>query len=1095
MNNLGDFSLNNIITLQQIISKTIISCQKYKSLNIYGSNELNICISTLEEKFNILNFLQINIVSHSELSKTIMQIKNDLILILKNFGTESIKDIIYLAFDNFYIKDNFTNNSLSNKFELLDTYTHPISFKVIEWKNNNQINNKKIIKKNRIIDEPSIIENSENLECFDLSRTNKDFYIRVYGINICLHDYKNRKTYVVACITDDIIFTCINSIFLSNKINNLNKIISKDTNNSNNSNNNSNNSNNSNNNSNNNEYWNNFFNSLSLNKILIYSESELHENYQSILIQLDLIKQKTITQVVKEFISNELYGQRNIIIQLLIKSNEKDFQYLSYLLYDLLSSENNNKIDTTEQTLLYNSLPWNCKKLFQSAMKQTINYTNKLNDFDNNKIPLEQQICLMKTSDSIKEKAILKLKEIKAKSEDSGSKAKQYLEGLLKIPFGVIKEENILTIIDETHKLFNTIINNINKQNVFSYDLQILQKEKYINIEILDNIKIIEETYIKQLEQFHYDELIKNIKLFKKEHLVNMHIYINQLIKTNNIEYKKLNYSGKKMILLQENVIEFIKNVAIKNNMIDNIYEKFSKIILTKNFNPHILEIKKNISTIKNNISDVSFYMEDVTRELDKSVHGHEKAKRQISRIIGQWINGEKSGYCFGFEGPPGIGKTSLAKKGIANCLKDEYGKSRPFSFIAVGGSANGSTLEGHNYTYVGSTWGRIVDILIDSKCMNPIIFIDELDKISKTEHGRELIGILTHLIDPTQNDSFQDKYFSGINLDLSKALFIFSYNDVELIDRILLDRIHRIKFNHLSLDEKIVICRNYILPEIYKKMGFENIININDDVIQYIIKTYTNESGVRKLKEILFDIFGEINLELLTNMEHVTKLPVNITIDNIKTNYLKNRPQHTIKKICDTDSVGVVSGLWANGLGQGGLLPIEARLLPSSTFLDLKLTGMQGDVMKESMNVARTLAWELLDNDIKSKLQKSFEKTKSQGIHIHVPEGATPKDGPSGGAAITTVIYSLLSNKVINKSFAMTGEICLQGKVTAIGGLNLKILGGIEAGATNFIYPKDNQKDYDEFYEKLDNKEILEGISFYPVDNIHDVFKIIFID
>ena len=132
------------------------------------------------------------------------------------------------------------------------------------------------------------------------------------------------------------------------------------------------------------------------------------------------------------------------------------------------------------------------------------------------------------------------------------------------------------------------------------------------------------------------------------------------------------------------------------------------------------------------------------------------------------------------------MGKTTLAKK-LANCLKDKNGDARPYSFIAIGGSSNGSTLDGHNYTYVGSTWGKIVDILIEKKCMNPIIFIDELDKVSKTEHGKEIIGILTHLIDSTQNDSFQDKYFSNIDLDLSKALFIFSYNDVELIDKILL--------------------------------------------------------------------------------------------------------------------------------------------------------------------------------------------------------------------------------------------------------------------------------------------------------------------
>ena len=137
--------------------------------------------------------------------------------------------------------------------------------------------------------------------------------------------------------------------------------------------------------------------------------------------------------------------------------------------------------------------------------------------------------------------------------------------------------------------------------------------------------------------------------------------------------------------------------------------------------------------------------MEGITNTINNSVHGHNNAKRQLERIIGQWITGEQSGYCFGFEGPPGVGKTSLAKKGLAKCLKDNEGVERPFSFIAMGGASNGSTLAGHNYTYVGSTWGKIVDILMESKCMNPIIFIDELDKISNTENGKELTGILTH--------------------------------------------------------------------------------------------------------------------------------------------------------------------------------------------------------------------------------------------------------------------------------------------------------------------------------------------------------------
>ena len=166
-----------------------------------------------------------------------------------------------------------------------------------------------------------------------------------------------------------------------------------------------------------------------------------------------------------------------------------------------------------------------------------------------------------------------------------------------------------------------------------------------------------------------------------------------------------------------------------------------------------------------------------------------------------------------------GTGKTPLIKNGLSKCLLDNKGEARPFFFLPIGGSVNGSTLVGHNYTYVGSTWGSIVQILIDKKCMNPIIFIDEVDKISKTEHGKEIVGILTHLLDPAQNDCFQDKYFTGIDLDLSKALFILSYNDVEAIDKILLDRVHRIKFDSLSLEDKLIICNTHILPEVYKKM------------------------------------------------------------------------------------------------------------------------------------------------------------------------------------------------------------------------------------------------------------------------------------
>jgi ATP-dependent Lon protease len=506
------------------------------------------------------------------------------------------------------------------------------------------------------------------------------------------------------------------------------------------------------------------------------------------------------------------------------------------------------------------------------------------------------------------------------------------------------------------------------------------------------------------------------------------------------------------------------------------------------------ISLTKTITDMKNmrtNIMKIEQNMNDVTDVLNKSIHGHNYAKNQILKIIGQWMNGEQRGYSFGFEGSPGVGKTSLAKYGLSNCLKDENGVSRPFAFIALGGSSNGSMLEGHGYTYVNSIWGRIADILMETKCMNPIIYIDELDKVSKTENGKEIIGILTHLIDTTQNDTFQDKYFAGINIDLSKALFIFSYNDPDQIDKILLDRIHRIRFENLSIDEKLVIVNNYILPEINKKMGFCDVVSITDKLIEYIILNYTIEPGVRKLKELLFDLYGEINIEILKikNIEEF-EMPVVLTEELVETKYLKKYHKIEEKKIHENPEIGIINGLWANVLGRGGIIPIQTMFFPSSTFLELRLTGLQGDVMKESMNVAKSLAWNITPLERKKELLKYFEETKCQGLHIHCPEGAVSKDGPSAGTAITIAIYSLLNEKRIKNDVAITGEINLQGEVTAIGGLDVKIQGGIRAGVKTFLYPKANHKDFKEFLEIYGEKDMVKGIEFKEVSTIKEVFE-----
>jgi len=311
-----------------------------------------------------------------------------------------------------------------------------------------------------------------------------------------------------------------------------------------------------------------------------------------------------------------------------------------------------------------------------------------------------------------------------------------------------------------------------------------------------------------------------------------------------------------------------------------------------------------------------------------------------------------------------------------------------------------------------------------------------------------------------------------------------------------LLDRIHRIRFDNLSIDDKQVIVRKYILPEINRKMGLVDVIQISDEVIEYLITHYTFEPGVRKLKEILFDLFGEINLEILNCVDaNGIQLPIAVSEADIGTRYLNKYDKVNEKKIHSRPEVGVINGLWASMYGKGGIIPIQTMFYLSNSFLDLKLTGMQGDVMKESMNVAKSLAWSLLSPAEQEALVSQFEKTKYQGLHIHCPEGAVSKDGPSAGTAITLAILSLLKKMPIRNDVAITGEITLQGNVTEIGGLQDKILGGIKSGIRTFLYPTSNETDFQKFHEKYKDKKILQGVQFISVSSIHETFPHVFVE
>ena len=483
-------------------------------------------------------------------------------------------------------------------------------------------------------------------------------------------------------------------------------------------------------------------------------------------------------------------------------------------------------------------------------------------------------------------------------------------------------------------------------------------------------------------------------------------------------------------------------------NTVQAMFPFFRKNKLAQKYQADYNKLKSTRLKLKNCQTKV---LKNCRNSLDDAAYGHTEAKTQLERLMAQWLNGEDRGMILGIQGPPGNGKTTLIKNGLSNSLKDASGQPRPCSFMPLGGSSDGATLVGHNYTYTGSCWGRIVDILMQTKCMNPIIIVDELDKVSKTENGREITGILTHLTDTTQNSEFSDKYFSGIPIDMSRVIFVFTFNDPSLIDPILLDRITVVKTKPLTLDEKVRVIQDYVFPDICKAVGFlpEEVSVIDNDVM-YLAESYTIEAGVRKLKELVVDLVREANLRHIKTK----KLPVlnREFIDDVFKLRCKMKPI----TIPETSKIGYIHGLYATSLGNGGVLPIEIKKMYSKEMLSLKLTGMQGDVMRESMNCALTIAWNLLSAEERDEI----EKKPPFGLHIHCPEAATPKDGPSAGLAITLCILSVLKQIPIQPTVCMTGEIDLNGNVRAIGGLGSKLRGAKFSKMKLCLVPDENIED-----------------------------------
>ena len=417
--------------------------------------------------------------------------------------------------------------------------------------------------------------------------------------------------------------------------------------------------------------------------------------------------------------------------------------------------------------------------------------------------------------------------------------------------------------------------------------------------------------------------------------------------------------------------------------------------------------------------------------------------------------------------GPPGVGKTSLALS-IAKSLNRKSAK------ISVGGINDEAEIVGHRRTYIGANPGRIIQGIRKAGTTNPVFIIDEIDKMTKDIKGDPASSLL-EVLDPEQNSKFSDHYIEE-EFDLSKVMFIATANYVEQIPYELRDRLEIINISSYTEYEKLDIAKKHLIPKQLEEHGLTPLqVQVSDEAIMTLIRNYTKEAGVRELERVIATLFRKIVKKLLLNNDVIF-----YNVDNNILEEFLGKKKYFYMENDKEDEIGVVNGMAYTVFG-GDILPIEATLFKGKG--NLILTGSLGDVMQESCHIALDYV------KANAKTFKIDSKIiEESDIHIHVPEGAVNKDGPSAGVTITTTLISLLKKKCVNKEIAMTGEITLRGRVLGIGGLKEKVIGAHRANIKKVFIPKENEKDLDEIPE-----EIRKDIKFYMVSNYKDIYKKIF--
>lgn len=604
-----------------------------------------------------------------------------------------------------------------------------------------------------------------------------------------------------------------------------------------------------------------------------------------------------------------------------------------------------------------------------------------------------------------------------------------------------------------------------------------------IAVHITDNIERLNE-YLCNTNPLERSEMILE-DIYKQKEIFNIEKNIDNKVKHNIDNTQKEVLLREKIKAIKEelgekdskeNEIDILKNkidtldapLKIKERLISELkrYEEISpmspEVNVIRNYIDWLLSLPWNYKTIDND------NLIDVSKKLNASHFGLKKVKDRIIEYLAvKQMTNSLNGPILCLVGPPGVGKTSLAFS-IAKSL------NRNFVKISVGGINDASEIMGHRRTYLGAAPGRIIQAIKKSKSSNPVFLIDEIDKMT-SNYKEDPASALLEVLDPEQNKMFSDNYIEE-EYNLSQVMFITTANYIEDIPEALKDRLEIVDISSYTEFEKLDISKRYLIPKEKKNHGIDDIkINISDDVILKIIRNYTKEAGVRELERVIASIFRKIVTKLVMKKIELKE----ITIDEkFLKDYLGKEKYHFFSSLSKAQ-VGVVNGLAYTYYG-GDILPIEVNFFKGQG--NLMLTGSLGDVMKESAKIALSY--------IKSNYKYfniDYNKLIQNDIHIHVPEGAIPKDGPSAGIALTTTLISAFTNLKILKTIAMTGEITLRGSVLPIGGLKEKSIGAYRNGIKKIIIPYENLRDLDEI-----PKEIKKNIQYIPVKDYKDVYKII---